>query len=153
MPQRITDFADIKDEFIERVEDAVWCNAATVDSQNRPQSRVLHPIWEGPVGWVAVNRESPKAKHLAANPYISLAYIKDPMKPVYAECGALWEDDQAIKERIWELFKSTPEPVGYDPGMIWKNAQDPKYGLLKLEPWLIRLYDLLNQNSHRIWRA
>lgn len=153
MANRVKNFAEIEAEFAERVQDAVWCNAATVDSQNRPQSRVLHPIWEGQVGWVAVNRNSPKAKHLAKNPHISLAYIKDPMRPVYAECGAAWQEDQPTKERIWTLFKSTPEPVGYDPGMIWQGADDPNYGLLRLEPWLVRLYDLLNQEKHQVWRA
>lgn len=153
MPQRITNFDDIKEEFIERVHSAVWCNVATVDQNNRPRSRVLHPIWEGPLGWVCVNRHSPKAQHLENNPYISLAYIAEPIRPVYAECKAAWEEDMATKTRIWELFKSAPEPLGYDPGSIWSEPTNAEFGLLRLDPWLIRLYNLVAQESHRIWRA
>ncbi len=43
-------FAGIEAEFRARVERMVWCNVATVDGQNRPVSRVLHPIWEGSDG-------------------------------------------------------------------------------------------------------
>ncbi len=153
MPQKITNFSEIEAEFIERIHTAVWCNAATVDAQNRPRSRVLHPIWEGQVGWVAVGRNSIKSKHLAANPYISLAYIADPLKPVYAECRAEWSNDMQNKERIWKLYGETPPPLGYDLHMIWKGIDDPTFGLLRFDPWLIRLYDLIDQSKHRIWRA
>lgn len=153
MPQRISDFRQIESEFTQRVQSAVLCNAATVDRQNRPRSRVLHPLWEeGPQGWICVNRDSPKARHLAANPYMSLAYLADPLKPVFVECKAAWEDDAATRARVWALFKGTPEPVGYDPGTIWQEPNNPNFGLLRLEPWLIRLYDLLHQEAHRIWR-
>lgn len=153
MPQYISTFSEIADEFVTRAHTSVWCNAATVDEKGRPRSRVLHPIWEGQVGWIAVNRHSPKAKHLEGTPYLSLAYISDPLKPVYAECRATWENDIATKERVWDLYKSAEEPLGYDPGMIWQSPQNPEFGLLRLEPWLIRLYDLLAQENHQIWRA
>ena len=83
----------------------VWCSAATIDSQQRPRSRILHPIWEGAVGWIGTNRNSYKAQHLAQNPYVSLAYITDLFKPVYVDCSAVWVDDLAEKQRIWELFQ------------------------------------------------
>lgn len=146
-------FAEMEAEFIERVHTIVWCNCATIDTQQRPRSRVLHPIWEGSTGWVATTRDSPKAKHLENNAFISLAYVQDPFKPVYAECRAEWVDEMEAKQRFWHLCKSTPEPLGYDPGMIWEGVESPAYGLLRLIPWRIELYDLLNQQNRKIWRA
>lgn len=116
MPHTTT-FEEIKAEFTERVHAAMWCSAATVDRQQRPRSRVLHPIWEGATGWIATTRHSPKSTHLAAHPYLSLAYVHDPFKPVYVECGAAWVDDPTTKQRVWELFKQAPPPLGYGSGL------------------------------------
>lgn len=149
----IGDFAEIEHEFVQRAHAAVWCNVATVDSQGRPRSRVLHPIWEGATGWIATGPNTLKGKHLAANPFVSLAYIADPFKPVYAECRATWEGDAAAKQRVWDLFKGAPEPLGYDPGLIWPSASAPSFGVLRLAPWLVELYDLVHQENSRVWRA
>jgi len=62
-------------------------------------------------------------------------------------CKAQWDDDPAHKERIWELFKSTPPPLGYDPGIIWKGYGDPAYGLLKLIPWRSELSGLAEMSA------
>ena len=86
----VRDFSEIEAEFIKRVHTMVWCSAATVDVQGRPRSRILHPIWEGATGWVGTHRN--KARHLARNPYMSLAYITEIMKPVYVDCTAEWVD-------------------------------------------------------------
>ena len=75
-------FEDIQAEFMERAQQAVYCNVATVDRKGRPRSRVMHLIWEGPIGWVITWPESHKAKHLGNNPHVSLAYISNPYKPV-----------------------------------------------------------------------
>lgn len=48
----ITHFEDIQAEFMARAQQAVYCNVVTVDRKGRPRSRVMHLIWEGPVGWV-----------------------------------------------------------------------------------------------------
>lgn len=149
----VTSFAEIEQEFIERAHTMVWCNCATVDTQQRPRSRVLHPIWEGTTGWIATRRTSPKSRHLAHNSFVSLAYVADPFKPVYVECRATWDDTPASKERIWNLFKQTPPPLGYDPGMIWPCVDDPDYGLLHLTPWRIELYDLMKQANIKVWQA
>lgn len=151
----VKNFAEIEAEFIERVHSIVWCNVATIDSQNRPRSRVLHPIWEGARGWIATTRNSYKSKHISDNPYISLAYIGDISKPVYADCRAEWVDDPAEKQRIWDLFKDAPPPLGYDPGMIWEAADSPDFGLLKLTPWRIGLVNFPAPSldeGERVWR-
>lgn len=36
-------FAEIQHEFMSRVAQAVYCNMATIDRQNRPRSRMIHP--------------------------------------------------------------------------------------------------------------
>ena len=145
-------FAEIEVEFIERAHTMVWCNCATVDAQNRPRSRVLHPIWAGATGWVLTGRNSPKAKHLERNRFVSLAYLADPLKPVYAECEAMWEEDSTTRRRISELFKNTPPPLGYDPALFLWNAENPESGLLRLQPWRIELADLFNPQSVKTWR-
>jgi len=152
---KVTDFSEIEAEFIQRVHTMVWCSVATVDSQNRPRSRVLHPIWEGATGWITTHRHSHKARHLAHNPYVSLAYITNIHTPVYADCVAEWVDDLDEKRRIWELFKSTPPPLGYDPAMEFGTPEHDDFGLLKLTPWRIDLVSFPApsfEEGTKVWR-
>jgi general stress protein 26 len=151
MPTQINNFSEIEEEFLRRVQDAVWCSAASVDAQNRPRSRVLHPIWEGSRGWIATWPMSHKSKHLARIPYLSLAYLKDPIKPVYVDCKAEWEIDANEKRRIWDLFTNTPPPVGYDPSAAFESVDNPKFGVLKLSPWRIQIYTLDGESL--VWHA
>ena len=148
----VASFAEIEADFIERVHGAVWCNVATLDARNRLRSRILHPIWEGLTGWLCTRRHSPKAAHLAHHPYVSLAYIADVVRPVYAECVAEWDDDLATRRRVWELYRAAPPPLGYDPAPIFHAADHPDFGVLKLTPWRIELGDMMGEQS-RVWRA
>ena len=151
----VADFADIEEEFIQRVHTMVWCNAATVDSHGRPRSRILHPIWEGTTGWIGTHRNSYKHKNLANSPYMSLAYITDIMKPVYADVTASWEDDPAQKQRVWDLFANTPPPLGYDPAPDFIHPDHENFGVLKLTPWRIALVTFpapSHNEGQRIWR-
>ena len=152
----VASFAEIEEEFMKRVNRIVWCTVATVDRQGRPRSRILHPIWEGTNGWIATGRHSLKEKHLAAKPHISLTYWTPEHKQIYAECSTEWEDSAAEKTRIWELYKSTPPPLGYDPGIIWKGGPtDPTYGVLKLIPWRIEvssIMDMMSGKEPQVWR-
>ena len=150
----IADFSDIEEEFIHRVHTMVWCNAATVDRRQRPRSRILHPIWEGSTGWITTHRDSYKHKNLDHNPYMSLAYITDIMKPVYADCKTEWIDDLEQKVRVWNLFKNTPPPLGFDPVQDFISADHPNFGLLKLTPWRIALVTFpapSHELGQRIW--
>jgi len=143
-------FEDIQSEFIDRAQQAVYCNVATVDLKNRPRSRVMHVIWEGPVGWVITWPESHKAKHLATNPYVSLAYVNNPMKPVYVECSAKWLEEVEEKLRIWELHKTIPPPLGFDPAPRYGTIENKYFGLLQFTPWRIELAELGRESF--IWR-
>jgi general stress protein 26 len=153
----VKSFSDIEDEFSARVKRIVWCTVATVDRKGRPRTRILHPIWEGSTGWIATGRQTLKTKHLAANPYVSCSYWDQQQQQIHADCKAVWIDDKATKDRIWELYKNTPPPLGYDPGIIWQGGkEDPGYGLLKLTPWRIALWglaDLMAGTDYAVWRA
>jgi hypothetical protein len=39
-----THFKEMQPEFLARVSQVVYCILTTVDRQNRPRSRVMHPI-------------------------------------------------------------------------------------------------------------
>lgn len=153
----VSSFDDIKAEFDQRVQRIVWCNVASVDGKGRPRSRILHPLWEGATGWIATGRASFKAKHVAKNPYVSLTYWDPKQEQVYADCRAEWADDPAEKRRVWELFKQTPPPVGYDPALFWPGGpDDPGFGALKLTPWRVEIWglgDMMAGKPARIWRA
>jgi len=138
------DFSQIAPAFLERAHRMVWCNVATVDSEGRPRSRVLHPIWEGQTGWITADPRSPKSRDLAGNPYVSLAYVSEPFTPAYADCLAVWVDDRSTLEHVWELLRTTPEPLGFDPGTIYSPIGGeiegrPPFGVLKLTPYRILL--------------
>jgi general stress protein 26 len=147
--QRVSTFAEIEDEFLQRVRTMVYCSAATIDLHQRPRSRVLHPIWEERTGWVTTGPNTAKAAQLAANPFTSLAFIADPFKPVYVECRATWQNDPATRQRIWDLFKT----FGVDLAVSWGHVESSTYAVLRLDPWRIELYDLLDQHNRKVWQA
>lgn len=153
----VSSFAEIEEEFRRRVQRTVWCTVATVDSKGRPRTRILHPVWEGTTGWIGSNPNSPKARQIEANPYVSLSYWDQNHEQVYVDARAEWIDDRAEQERIWNLFKSLPQPYGYDMGMIWQGGlDDPGFGVLKIMPWRIELFSLNNMFSGEdatVWRA
>lgn len=151
----VSEFAEIEDEFMRRVAKTVWCTFTTIDTKGRTRSRILHPIWEGSTGWIATGRDSLKAKHIAANPHVSLSYWDPDHEQVLVDCTAEWEDDQAEKQRLWDLFKSTPEPLGYDLAMFFQSVDNPGYGLMKLTPWRVELWSLAglaSGQSAQVWK-
>ncbi|MFT4571041.1 MAG: general stress protein 26 [Hyphomicrobiaceae bacterium] len=135
-------FEDLAAEFEERVRRIVWATVTTVDAQDRPRSRILHPIWEGSIGWIATGRNSPKASHIAQNPYVSITYWDQAHEQIHAECLAEWVDDPGEKSRIWDLFGSTEPPLGYDLAGFFQSKDNPEYGLLRLTPWRLELWSL-----------
>lgn len=148
----VATFSEIEADFIERVHKTVWCNLATLDTRNRLRSRIMHPIWEGATGWIGTRRHTLKAKHLAHNPYVSLAYIADVVRPVYVDCLAEWADDLADKQHAWELYAAAPAPLGFDYGTLFASAAEAEFGLLKLTPWRIELADMMNRDNRKVWR-
>ena len=96
----IPTFEEIEPEFRERIDRMVWCCVATIDTDGRPSTRILHPIWEGRTGWIGTHRNSAKRRHLARSPYVSLAWVSDPVHPTYVEATATWVEDQATKQHV-----------------------------------------------------
>jgi uncharacterized pyridoxamine 5'-phosphate oxidase family protein len=151
--QHISAFAEIEQEFMERIQAMVYCNIATVDKEQRPRSRVVHPLWEGLTGWITTEPRTAKISQLSANPFVSLAYIADPFKPVYVECRATWQNDAATRRHVWDLCKRLPPPLGFDPAEVWGDVESASYGVVRFEPWRIELYDLRNQSNRKVWYA
>lgn len=140
-----TSLSEVAPAFVDMAHRIVWCSAATVDRANRPRSRVLHPIWEWKdgvlTGWVGTGPTATKRAHLETSPYISCNYWTGNHDTCVAECRAEWAFDLPTRERIWNLFKSTPPPVGYDPAMIpgWDGPDSPGFAVLRLMPWRLRV--------------
>ncbi len=147
----VASFDQIREEFLRRIRQMVWCNAASIDTQGRPRSRILHPIWEDTVGWIATRRNSLKTKHLEQNPYLSLAYIADVAKPVYVDCRAEWDDTMAAKEHVWNLYLTTLPPLDYDSAPIFGSVEDQNFGILKLTSWRIEIANF--PGNRQIWHA
>lgn len=148
---RLATFAELQPEFLARINQAVYCNMATVDLQGRPRSRVMHPVWEDAIGWVISWPESPKASHLKRNPHVSLAYFcHDSRKPVYIEAAAEWVTDRTEQQRVWAYYKTVPPPMGFDPEPHYGSIDHPLFGLLKFTPWRIQLSALGDESV--VWQ-
>ncbi len=149
-------WAEIAPEFDAITRRVVWAVVTTVDTRGRPRSRILHPIWDGHTGWIATSPQSLKAKHIAANPFVAVAYWDQQHEQVYAECRASWDASLERRQWLWELFKTTPPPLGYDPGMLWQGGPaDPTFGALRLDPFRIevsRLSEVMSGKPPRVWR-
>jgi general stress protein 26 len=153
-------FEDLQADFLRLTAEIVWCSVTTVAADNRPRSRILHPIWElvdgRPVGWITTRRTPLKAAHLRHSPCVTCAYWRPSHDAVLVDCLATWQDSPEQKQRVWSLFTTTPPPLGYDPGTIWPGGPtDPDYSVLKLEPERIQIVtvETLTTRVPRIWQA
>ncbi len=144
-------FADIEALLQERITQMVWCNMATVDRRNRMRSRIVQPLWQGPIAWIASRRNGLKAKHIAHNPFVSLAYIGDNIRPVYIDGSVEWVDDVATKHAVWQLGLTTPDPLGFDFTPLYQSPDNPNFGVLKLVPWRIEIGNMVG--AKHIWHA
>ncbi len=151
----VSSFDEIEDEVHSRAARIVWCTVATIDRQDRPRVRMLHPLWEGSTAWIMTGRNSHKGKHLAHNPHVSLSYWDPQHQQIYADCATEWVDDPDEKKRIWELFRSTPEPYGYDGSMFWpEGPESADLGILKCTPWRVEISAMGPQGfDSSVWHA
>jgi hypothetical protein len=131
--------------FVEVAHRIVWATVATTDGAGRPTTRVLHPIWEWDgtnlTGWILTSPRSPKARHLAAQPAVSLTYWHPNQDVATADCDSAWETSDMERQAGWDRFLHGPKPVGYDPSIIpqWTSPQAPDLGVLRLEPRTLRV--------------
>jgi general stress protein 26 len=124
---------------------------ATVGPDGRPRSRIVHPVWEGDTAWMTSLRVGPKAGDIDRNPFVSLAYIGDPVKPAYAECVASWVDDRDERTEIWKRIAAIPEPLGYNTEAMFGSYDFPNLTMLRLKHWKIRLTVAGDAAARRIW--
>jgi hypothetical protein len=142
----MNDLAKVAPAFVEMAQRIVWCSAATVDAHGRPRTRILHPIWQWDgqilVGWIGTTPTPLKRAHLGASPYMSISYWSPSQDTCVAECSASWVFDDAGRTKVWNLFLSTPEPVGYNPTIIpaWTGPICEAFAAIRLEPWRIRVF-------------
>jgi hypothetical protein len=142
----MTDLASTAPAFVEMAHQIVWCSAATVDPDQRPRTRILHPIWEwdGATlrGWIATGPTPTKRTHLAHSPYLSCSYWSPNHDTCVAECRAVWAFDDATCVEVWDRFANGPAPVGYDPSIVpaWKDGPtSDAFAVLQLAPWRLRV--------------
>ncbi len=134
--------------FVEMALRIVWCSGAPVDRAGRPRSRVLHPywVWDGErlVGWVGTMATPTKRAHLEHSSYASCGYWAPSHDYCIAECRAELLLDDETRTEVWNRFKNTPEPLGYDPGGIgvpgWDSPTSPAFAALRLTPWRLRVF-------------
>lgn len=154
-------FADLEADFHAVVSKIIWPSMTTIDRRGRPRTRIVHPVWDGATGYVVTARGALKVKHLEQqSPYVALCYVDlEGINPaahqVYVECKAELIDEVEEKKRIWELFKSQPEPYGYDPALFFPaGPEDAEIGILKLTPWRLEVFSLAAAMSGgpKVWR-
>lgn len=143
----MSDLAAVATSFVEMAHRIVWASVSTVDRENRPRSRVLHPLWQWDgsslVGWVATGPTPTKLAHLAHTPFVSVNYWATNHDTCVAECRATLMLDDQTRSWVWDLFKTAPAPVGYDPAIVppWADGPlSPAFGALRLEPWRLRVF-------------
>jgi hypothetical protein len=142
----MNDLTKVAPAFVEMAHRIVWCSAATVDTQGRPRSRILHPIWQWDgsnlVGWIATSPTPTKRAHLNASPYMSVSYWSPSHDTCVADCRATLVFDDETRRMVWNLFLNGPKPVGYDPAIVpaWKSPTADAFAALRLEPWKLRVF-------------
>lgn len=150
-------FAEIAEEFHSRVARIAWATVATVGSDGAPRTRILHPIWEDNIGWIATTSDSYKVRQIRREPRVSLTYWDQAQDNVHVEAVATVAEDQDDRSRIWDLFVATPPPLGYDPIAFWKGGPtDASYTLVRLDPTRIELTGLSHIATGRpalVWRS
>jgi len=158
------DLTTVAQAFLEMAHRIVWCTAATVDDRQQPRTRILHPYWQfdgtSLRGWIATGPTPVKKTNLDTSPFLSCNYWESSHDTCYADCRATWAFDDETRTMVWELFASTPRPLGYDPAMIpqWADGPtSPAFAALALEPLRLRVFPgsvLLGEGGEVLtWRA
>ncbi len=140
------ELSQVAPELVEMAHRIVWATVATVGPDDRPRSRILHPLWQWDgtevVGWVGTAPTPVKRAHLEHSPFASVTYWAPTHDTCTAECRAELDLDLERREWLWQALKDAPEPVGYDPAIIpaWKGGPtSDEFAVLRLDPWRLRV--------------
>lgn len=142
----MTAYRETADAFMTMAHQIVWCTVATVDPDDRPRTRVLHPYWEWEgdrlVGWIATGPTALKQAALARSPHVSATYWTPSHDTCTVDAAATWHFDDVTCERVWNTLVNLPAPVGYDPAIIppWADGPtSPAFAALRLDPYRLRV--------------
>jgi hypothetical protein len=142
----MTELATIAPAFVDMAHRIVWASAATIDPQDRPRTRILHPLWEWDgerlTGWIATGPTPVKKADLDHRPFVSLSYWAPNHDTCAADCATEWHLDLETRRWLWDRYTNAPAPVGYDPGIVpgWDAPDSPGFGALRLEPYRLRVF-------------
>jgi len=155
MADKVNSFQEIQQAFFSYVRETVYCTMITVDAKSRPRARVLLPVWEvvdgRPVGWLAVYKTPVKVAHLANNPHTTYSYWNPSQNAVFVDSVTTWAEDPQARQYAWNLYREgSPAGVGYDPRAFWQGPTDPKYHVLRIDPWRVQVLRGSTLGS-RIW--
>jgi general stress protein 26 len=154
-------FDDLRDDVAKVMGDANYTTMTTVDHLGRPRSRPLIAVWElepeAPVGWLATFKTPVKSAHIARNPHVTTSYWSPRNDFASLDSVARWVDDPEVKELVWRLYeRGSPAGVGYNPAGFWRGPQDPRFQVLRFDPWRIQVHparDLVRGIRSPIWLA
>jgi hypothetical protein len=118
------DFDAIASEFHRRVAKTIWCTLATVDTHVRARTRIVHPVWDGPVGWLGARAGTPKLAHVAAHPDVSLLYWDPDHEQVTIDARATIESSLDGRSDAWAALQDPAPPYGFDPAPIWPGGPE-----------------------------
>jgi hypothetical protein len=136
--------SDALHAFMATAQRVVYCSLATVDTQGRPRSRLVHAVWErasndGLVGWVGSRPTPFRRSHIERTPFVSCFYWDPAHDVAVAECAVTWVEDDEGRREAWERLSAAPAPMGYDPSPIWPDGPTGAgFVALRLDPWRVQ---------------
>jgi general stress protein 26 len=99
---------------------------ASADQDGEPHVSIVSPAVVGDAIWIGMFRTSRTARNLAANPRAALVWSSG--SEAYVRADAVFVDDPALKERLWE------DAWAYDPAGFFERPDHPNYALVRMTP-------------------
>lgn len=127
---------------------AIWCAVATVHG-DQPRVRMVHPTWDGRVLWFATGPDSPKARQMAANPFVDVQFQVAPPDFIHIMVRGRAElcSDAADKARAWEV-------IDYDLTEFGSTGpDDPNFLPVRIHPERVELSEMFGSVNRRVWRS
>ncbi len=144
--------ADDADAFFAEVDaaskKAIWCALATVDG-NQPRVRMVHPTWDGRVLWFATGPKTPKARQMAANPFVDVQFQVAPPDFIHIMVRGQAElcSDPGDRHRAWDV-------IDYDLTQFGSTGpDDPNFLPVRIVPQRVELSEMFGSVNRRVWRA
>lgn len=118
----LAEVIEVARPIIERV---VWATVAIVGHDGQPRTRLMHPVWfwddDRPTALVSARPTPLKRAHLDAQPAVSCLYWDPTHDTVAVDATAAWLPPEH-RQDAWDRIEAVPEPVGFDPAIIWPEG-------------------------------